>query len=112
MLKHFPGHGHGSGDSHTGWVIVTPPLPQLQNDDLVPYRTLLTAVAEGVMVGHLQVPDLTGNEPASVSRAAVQMLRSGIGYNGPAFDGPIFSDDLSSMAGDQRPLQRCPRRCC
>ena len=39
VLKHFPGHGHGSGDSHTGGV-VTPPLDQLQNDDLVPYRTL------------------------------------------------------------------------
>src|SRR6201987_1265145 len=45
VLKHFPGHGHGSGDSHTGSVIVTPPLQQLQNDDLVPYRELLNAVA-------------------------------------------------------------------
>ncbi|HYY01205.1 MAG TPA: glycoside hydrolase family 3 N-terminal domain-containing protein, partial [Mycobacterium sp.] len=99
VLKHFPGHGHGSGDSHTGSVIVTPPLQQLQNNDLVPYRALLNAVApQGAMVGHLQVPDLTGNEPASVNRAAVQMLRTGVGYNGPAFDGPIFSDDLSSMA--------------
>ena len=26
VLKHFPGHGHGSGDSHTGSVVVTPPL--------------------------------------------------------------------------------------
>ena len=50
------------------------------------------------MVGHLQVPELTGNEPASLSRAAVQLLRTGTGYNGPAFDGPVFSDDLSSMA--------------
>ena len=99
VLKHFPGHGHGSGDSHTGSVIVTPPLPQLQNDDLVPFRELLNAVTpQGAMVGHLQVPGLTGNEPASVSRAAVQMLRTGAGYNGPAFAGPIFSDDLSSMA--------------
>jgi beta-N-acetylhexosaminidase len=99
VLKHFPGHGHGSGDSHTGSVIVTPPLQQLQNNDLVPFRKLLNAVApQGAMVGHLQVPDLTGNEPASVSRAAVQMLRTGTGYDGPAFDGPIFSDDLSSMA--------------
>ncbi|WP_293004129.1 glycoside hydrolase family 3 N-terminal domain-containing protein [Mycobacterium sp.] len=99
VLKHFPGHGHGSGDSHTGSVIVTPPLAQLQDDDLVPYRVLLTALdKQGAMVGHLQVPDLTGNEPASVSRAAVQMLRTGSGYNGPHFDGPIFSDDLSSMA--------------
>src|SRR6202034_4626056 len=34
VLKHFPGHGHGSGDSHTGSVIVTPPLQQLQHNDL------------------------------------------------------------------------------
>ena len=42
VIKHFPGHGHGSGDSHTGGV-VTPPLSALQTDDLVPYRTLVTA---------------------------------------------------------------------
>ncbi|MBV8965366.1 MAG: glycoside hydrolase family 3 protein, partial [Mycobacteriaceae bacterium] len=40
VLKHFPGHGHGSGDSHTGSV-VTPALDQLKTDDLVPYRTLV-----------------------------------------------------------------------
>jgi len=97
VLKHFPGHGHGSGDSHTGGV-VTPPLDQLQNDDLVPYRTLLTAAPLGVMVGHLQVPGLTGDEPASLSRPALQLLRDGTGYHAPPFDGPVFSDDLSSMA--------------
>src|SRR6185437_2440903 len=42
VLKHFPGHGHGSGDSHTGGV-VTPPLDDLQNSDLVPYRTLVAS---------------------------------------------------------------------
>jgi beta-N-acetylhexosaminidase len=97
VLKHFPGHGHGSGDSHTGGVR-TPPLDQLKNDDLVPYRTLVSASPVGVMIGHLQVPGLTGDQPASLSPAAVQLLRSGTGYNGPAFDGPVFSDDLSSMA--------------
>ncbi|MDT5144523.1 MAG: beta-N-acetylhexosaminidase [Mycobacterium sp.] len=97
VLKHFPGHGHGSGDSHTGGV-VTPPLSALQNDDLVPYRTLVTAAPVGVMVGHLQVPELTDTDPASLSRAAVQLLRTGTGYKGPAFDGPVFTDDLSSMA--------------
>jgi beta-N-acetylhexosaminidase len=97
VLKHFPGHGHGSGDSHTGGV-TTPPLADLQNDDLVPYRTLVTAAPVGVMLGHLQVPGLTGNQPASLSPAAVQLLRSGTGYRGPPFNGPVFSDDLSSMA--------------
>ena len=64
----------------------------------MPYRTLLSTSPVGVMVGHLQVPDLTGDQPASLSRAAVQLLRTGTGYQAPAFDGPVFSDDLSSMA--------------
>ncbi|MDD4867192.1 MAG: glycoside hydrolase family 3 N-terminal domain-containing protein [Mycobacterium sp.] len=97
VLKHFPGHGHGSGDSHSG-TVTTPPLSDLQGVDLVPYRTLVTAVPVGVMMGHLEVPGLTGDEPASLSRAAVQLLRTGSGYRAPPFNGPVFSDDLSSMA--------------
>lgn len=97
VLKHFPGHGHGSGDSHTGEV-TTPPLAELMDDDLVPYRTLLKDSPVAVMVGHLKVPELTGDDPASLSPAAVRLLRDGTGYGGPPFDGPVFSDDLSSMA--------------
>ena len=48
------------------------------------------------MVGHMQVPGLTGNEPASLSPAAYDLLRSG-GYGGPPFNGLVFTDDLSSM---------------
>lgn len=97
VLKHFPGHGHGSGDSHTAGAVTTPPLAQLQDNDLVPYRTLVTQAPVAVMLGHLEVPGLT-DEPASLSPAAVNLLRTGTGYHGPAFDGVIFSDDLSSMA--------------
>jgi len=97
VLKHFPGHGHGSGDSHKGGV-TTPPLGDLLGVDLLPYRRLTKAAPVAVMIGHLQVPDLTGNDPASLSRAAVQLLRTGTGYGAEPFDGPIFSDDLSSMA--------------
>jgi beta-N-acetylhexosaminidase len=97
VLKHFPGHGSGSGDSHTAGVVTTPPLDQLMQSDLVPYRTLTAQGPVGVMIGHLEVPGLTGNMPASLSAAAINLLRSG-GYGGPGFNGPVFSDDLSSMA--------------
>lgn len=97
VLKHFPGHGHGSGDSHTAGAVTTPPLAQLQDSDLVPYRTLITQAPVAVMLGHLEVPGLT-DEPASLSPAAVKLLRTGTDYHGPAFDGPVFTDDLSSMA--------------
>lgn len=95
VLKHFPGHGRASGDSHESGV-VTPPLADLQAIDLVPYHTLTTQAPVAVMVGHIQVPGLTGSDPASLSPAAYGLLRSG-NYGGPPFGGLVFSDDLSSM---------------
>jgi beta-N-acetylhexosaminidase len=101
VFKHFPGHGHASGDSHlTG--VVSPTLDEMFNDDLVPYRALVAHGPVGVMVGHMQVPGLTGPDtadlsPASLSPAAYALLRNGSGYGAPPFDGPVFTDDLSSM---------------
>ncbi len=96
VMKHFPGHGHGSGDSHKG-AVQTPPLAQLQNDDLAPFRNLIGSGA-AVMVGHLDVPGLTGGAPASLSPQAMSLLRKGVGYNAAPYNGPIFTDDLSGMA--------------
>ncbi|MFI2475992.1 glycoside hydrolase family 3 N-terminal domain-containing protein [Nocardia xishanensis] len=97
VMKHFPGHGSGSGDSHTG-AVRTPPLDQLQTVDLVPYRNLIGSGA-AVMVGHLDVPGLTEpNVPASISPQAMSLLREGTGYGAAPFDGPIFTDDLGGMA--------------
>ncbi|MFE6923658.1 glycoside hydrolase family 3 N-terminal domain-containing protein [Nocardia sp. NPDC057663] len=97
VIKHFPGHGSGSGDSHTG-AVRTPPLSELQDKDLVPFRELVDSGA-AVMVGHLDVPGLTEPDvPASISPAAMSLLREGTGYGAPPFDGPIFTDDLGGMA--------------
>ncbi|MEU0545530.1 glycoside hydrolase family 3 N-terminal domain-containing protein [Nocardia sp. NPDC005978] len=97
VMKHFPGHGAGSGDSHTG-AVRTPPLAELQTRDLVPFRTLIGSGA-AVMVGHLDVPGLTEpNIPASISPQVMQLLRQGTGYGAAPFDGVIFTDDLGGMA--------------
>jgi beta-N-acetylhexosaminidase len=97
VLKHFPGHGHGSGDSHVAGQVVTPPLSKLETDDLIPYRALTTEMPVAVMLGHLEVPGLTNTEPASLSKPAYDLLRSG-SYGGRPFNGMVFTDDLSSMA--------------
>ncbi|BAW10555.1 beta-glucosidase [Nocardia seriolae] len=97
VMKHFPGHGSGSGDSHTG-AVRTPPLDQMQDTDLVPFRKLVDSGA-AVMVGHLDVPGLTTpNVPASISKEAMDLLRKGTGYGAAPFDGVIFTDDLGGMA--------------
>ena len=96
VLKHFPGHGRASGDSHKNGV-TTPPLDDLKASDLLPYQTLTAQTPVGVMIGHMQVPGLTETDPASLSQAAVDLLRGGTRYGGQPFDGPVFTDDLSSM---------------
>ncbi len=69
VFKHFPGHGRATGDSHRG-PVSTPPLTELRDVDLLPYRQLLDGQPAAVMVGHLNVPTLTeAGTSASISLA-------------------------------------------
>ncbi len=94
VLKHFPGHGEASGDSHDG-AVTAPALDALRTRDLVPYQELLPVLGArtSVMLGHLDVPGLTeSGVPASLSPATVRLLRDDYG-----FGGVIMTDDLASM---------------
>jgi beta-N-acetylhexosaminidase len=91
VLKHFPGHGRATGDSHRG-VVRTPSLAALEAYDLRPYATLLSHRAPVVMLGHLDVPGLTNGMPASLSPAAYRLLRERYRFSGVA-----MTDDLGSM---------------
>jgi beta-N-acetylhexosaminidase len=107
VFKHFPGHGHASGDSHQG-SSTTPPIGELQRNDLLPYRQVLGEGPDAVMIGHLDVPGLTApGEPASISPPALAMLRNDFGYQGL-----VFSDDLGAMAAitDRLPLPEAVRQ--
>ncbi|HIW91044.1 MAG TPA: glycoside hydrolase family 3 protein [Candidatus Corynebacterium avicola] len=106
VIKHFPGHGHATGDSHLG-TVTTPPIDQM-DADLQPFADLLgDTESDGpgivVMVGHMQTPGLDGPDapgestPASLNPAAYEMLRSGV-QDGEGYDGVIFTDDLTGMA--------------
>jgi beta-N-acetylhexosaminidase len=91
VLKHFPGHGRADGDSHRGRV-TAPPLAQLRAADLRPYPALLGDGPTGVMVGHLDVPGLTGELPSSLTPEVYALLREDYG-----FDGLVLTDDLGAM---------------
>lgn len=98
VLKHFPGHGRASADTHDGAAVV-PPVDELRLVDLVPFQALIDGGGPlGVMVGHLEVPGLTDGVPASLSGAAVDgLLRGDLG-----FDGLVVSDALGMGAIAQR----------
>ena len=95
VIKHFPGHGHASGDSHEGAVTV-PPRAELEKADLVPFQELSQMPGVKVMVGHLQSPDINPDAPGSVSPAVYQLLRDGWA-GGKGYSGAVFTDDLTGM---------------
>jgi beta-N-acetylhexosaminidase len=92
--KHFPGHGSTSADSHHGIVTVDASLDLLRRRDLPPFAAAIAAGVRGVMPGHLRVPELTGDAPATLSAAALNgLLRGELG-----FTGVIISDALEMRA--------------
>ena len=98
-LKHFPGHGDTSVDSHQALPTIPHTLERLEQVELVPFKRCIDAGADSVMVAHIYFPQLMpdGALPATVSPAIVQgLLRQHLG-----FDGMIVSDCMEMKAASR-----------
>lgn len=96
--KHFPGHGFAEADSHVAIPVDERDFDTLWAEDIRPYIDLGSKI-DAVMPAHVIYPAVD-RMPAGFSRTWVQdILRGRL-----AFDGVVFSDDLSmegaSVAGD------------
>ncbi|MEM7646548.1 MAG: glycoside hydrolase family 3 N-terminal domain-containing protein, partial [Pseudomonadota bacterium] len=85
-LKHFPGHGGVSGDTHAGFVEIPKTKQELFELDIKPYRELFRSLEcePMVMVGHLGVKKSTGSGlPASLNPTVIQdWLRGELDFKG------------------------------
>ncbi|MDQ7820760.1 MAG: beta-N-acetylhexosaminidase [Armatimonadota bacterium] len=95
--KHFPGHGATADDSHLSLPVIRKDRAALEREDLVPFARVLQAGASAVMVGHLLVPALDPEFPASLSGAVIGgVLRGELGW-----DGLVITDSLAMKALDR-----------
>lgn len=84
-IKHFPGHGDTSTDSHLDLPVVSHNLDRLNTVELAPFKALMDKGIGGVMVAHLYVPSLESGKgiPASVSKNIITgVLKEKLGYKG------------------------------
>ncbi len=99
-LKHFPGIGRGSVDSHQEISSIEASESELRQKDLVPFREMFNDTDKGrnldymVMVGHLNYPAFDPEHPASLSKKIITgLLRQDFGY-----EGLIITDDMEMGA--------------
>ena len=84
-IKHFPGHGDTSTDSHFDLPVVAHNLDRLNAVELAPFKALMDKGIGGVMVAHLYVPALEKENgiPASISKNIITgLLKEKFGYKG------------------------------
>lgn len=95
VYKHFPGHGDTSVDSHYALPVINKTKKQLMDMELKPFINAINNDAKVIMIGHLAVPQITGdNTPASLSQAVVtDLLKKELGY-----DGLVVTDALNMGA--------------
>ncbi|WP_235960597.1 beta-N-acetylhexosaminidase [Paenibacillus silvestris] len=97
VVKHFPGHGDTSVDSHVGLPVVQNDLDRLRKLELLPFAEAFKQEADAVMVAHILLPKVDGQNPASMSKKIMtDLLRKEMG-----FQGVIMTDDMTMGAIEQ-----------
>ncbi len=91
-LKHFPGQGDTSEDTHRGYVDLETSIDRLREVEFLPFQAGIEAGADFVMVSHVSVKAVTGQEvPASLSKLMISdILRDELRY-----DGIVITDALN-----------------
>jgi beta-N-acetylhexosaminidase len=91
-VKHFPGHGSATGDTHEGWVDVTKTWSW---SELLPFAHVVEAgLADAIMTAHVFNADLDADDPATLSRSTIGGLIRGK----LAYDSVVISDDMQMGA--------------
>jgi len=88
-VKHFPGHGSVSGDSHECTPVDTRSLDQILENDVLPFRRAIVDGVAGIMMAHVVYPE-ADSRPASFSPFWIgDVLRRQMSYAGA-----VISDDI------------------
>lgn len=97
-VKHFPGHGTATTDSHDVLPLVDSSLEEIREHDLPPFELAIAKHAPAVMMSHLDLTAIAPDVPASMAPEVYDLLRDDLGFEGVA-----ITDSLGMGAVAGRP---------
>lgn len=90
VLKHFPGHGDTSVNSHDGFPVIDKKISELKNKEFVPFKRGIEAGAEIILTAHIKNKYIDDKLPASLSKNYIDILEKELNFNGIT-----ITDDLT-----------------
>jgi beta-N-acetylhexosaminidase len=101
-VKHFPGHGDTSVDSHYGLPEISKSMAEIRACELVPFKRAIDEGAESVMTAHIKLSGISEELPASLSPFAMGLLRNELGFNGLIVSDCLEMDGVRGPYGTEK----------
>lgn len=99
-VKHFPGHGTATSDSHDTLPVVGSTLEEIRQHDLPPFAAAVAQHAPAVMMSHLDLTALAPGVPASMAPEVYDLLRDDLGFEGVAITDSL---GMGALGGQAKP---------
>lgn len=94
VIKHFPGHGDTTEDSHLKLPVVYHDYTRLESFELIPFKYAIEQGADAIMIAHILLPMIDKDYPASISKNIItDLLRNKLNFNGV-----VITDDMEMQA--------------
>lgn len=108
VLKHYPGHGSATGDSHTGFTDVT---DTWSSDELIPYSRLITLESvDAVMTAHVFNSTIDSVYPATLSAPTISgLLRGELGFQGVVMSDAMGMNAITNLYGQDQAMELAVR---
>ncbi|MGB1776582.1 MAG: glycoside hydrolase family 3 N-terminal domain-containing protein [Synechococcus sp.] len=98
--KHFPGHGDTALDSHLSLPVLPHQRARLDAVELPPFKATIAAGVASVMTGHLLLPELDAEHPATLSHAVLTtLLRDELGFDGLVVTDALVMEAITDQYG-------------
>lgn len=107
VIKHFPGHGATTIDSHFIIPRIKTDIEQLEKEDMSPFKKAIIEGADSVLVGHLNIQRLSGIYPVSMSKSFIdEYLREKLQFKGVVITDDMRMRGVKFLYGKNLPVQK------